>query len=1650
MASTSGSLTELAALEAAREEKRRLLEQAARAAVDELGPDADYPAGCTADDVPALLRRYYWSEPSAEVLARAPRELAALALGHVAAARTRPPGAALVDVVRSPDGVAVLRLAIDDMPFLVDSVTAEVVRQGVAIAHVVHPVIVVRRDLRGRLLAFCDSGTPGGCGPDALAESWMAVVLDGPLDDEAQGDLVTGLRTVLDDVRAVHEDGPRLRARLLDLAATLDGLAPGEVTDPADDPQEAAELLRWLAEGNVVLLGARDVDLAAGEEPPSPRPVPGSGLGVLRSDTDQSATSATPEAAQVPGRHLLTVTKADVRSSVHRRAWLDLIAVTVPRAAGAGARQHRFVGLFPSSAYTAGVLDVPLVRRRVAEVVARAGVPADSHTGKELLQVLETYPRDELFQLGADELLPVADAVLHLQERRQTRLFLRQDPTGRFWSAVVYLPRDRYTTAVRLAMQQLLLERLGGTGIEFTARSTESVLARLHFVVRLPVSRSGPASPAAVDADALQADLAARARSWTDDLADALTVRHGVEGERLFARVADAFPAAYQEDFAAERAVDDLATLDGLTEGQLALRLWTPAGAGPGERRLTVYRVGERLLLSDVLPLLQHMGVSVVDERPYEIDRIGAPLSWIYDFGLTLSPTTGPTADLPLLRSLPERFTDALDAVWRGEAEDDGLGALVLLAGLNWRQVGVVRAYVQWLRQAGLPFSQAYVESTLAGHPDVVSRLVALFEARFSPRVAGGREERQAVLAESLRQSIGEVASLDADRVLSSLLAAITATQRTTYYAMSAPPYPVLALKLDPASVPDLPEPRPAREVWVSSPRVMGIHLRFGAVARGGLRWSDRREDLRTEVLGLVKAQMVKNTVIVPTGAKGGFVVKRPPADPSREAQLAEGQACYRIFIGALLSLTDNLSDGAIVPAERVVRHDGDDTYLVVAADKGTATFSDLANSIALERGYWLGDAFASGGSVGYDHKAMGITARGAWESVTRHFRELDLDVQRQEFTVVGIGDMSGDVFGNGMLLSEHIRLVAAFDHRHVFVDPAPDAAASFAERQRLFALPRSSWADYDPGLISGGGGVWPRTAKSVPVSAPMRRALGLDGAVGSLSPEALIRAILLAPVDLLFNGGIGTYVKAAGESAADVGDKANDAVRVDGGQLRARVVGEGGNLGLTQRGRIEYALAGGRVNTDAIDNSAGVDTSDHEVNIKIALNAVVDAGGLDPAGRAALLQEMTDDVAAAVLTDNYAQNAALAGESSSARSLLDAHERFMAALVRSGRLVRTVEALPDDRQLAERRRDGQRLTGPELSVLLAYAKLDTDAAVLGSSLPDDPAFGHLLADYFPAALRERFPDAIAGHPLRREIVATALTNRSVNVAGVTGLYRLAEETGVPAATVVRAHAIARAVFAVDRLWDAPRPLDNRVPAAVQVELREEATRLAERGARWLLRQRDVTAEPTVPLGTVTERFGPPVAAVRAGLPGWLLGAEAEAFAARAARLRDAGVPDELAAEVAAAPLMPAALDLAVVAERTGAPVELAGRVMQCLAERLGLVPLRELVVALPRDRRWPSMARASLRDDLALEQASLTEDVLALRTGDDDDPQALVATWVEGWDAAQARAAAQLADIAGGARQELAELLVAVRTLRGLRRRRAARRVPRPAGQQE
>ncbi len=1633
-----GRLADLAALEAARTEKEAILDRAAALGTEEVGA---LPAGLTAADVPALVHRYYRGEPAAEVVDHQPDELVGLALDHLRLAAVRPQGSATVDLQPPADGApGVLRVVTDDMPFLVDSVAAEVVRQGVGLEHVVHPVVVVRRDVTGRLLEFCDSGNPESCGADALAESWMAVVLVGPVDEEAAEDLLAGLRTVLADVRGVHEDAARLTDRALDLAHFLDQ-EDWDAADPVDaaagDPHEAAALLRWMTEGNFVFLGARDVDLVTDAEGnPATAAVPGSGLGVLRADTDMSSPVVPigTAARDVVGRRVV-VTKADVRSTVHRPAWLDVVAVTLPGPQGTRGRQHRLVGLFPTGAYTASVTEVPVLRRTAAAVLARSGVAADSHTGKELLDVLETYPRDELLQVDVDELLPVALAVLHLRERRQTRLFLRRDPLGRFFSALVYLPRDRYTTEVRLAMQQLLLEHLGGSSVEYTARSTESVLARLHFVVRVPIGKRGASSLPAVDAAELERRLAAVARSWTDDLADVLTAEYGADAERRLAQVADAFPAAYQEDFPASTAVADLDQLESLAEGELALRLWTPRDAAPGERRLTVFRVGKRLLLTDVLPVLQHLGVDVVDERPYEIDRIGAPLAWVYDFGLALP--AGHSGGLPAMDSLPRRFTDAISAVWRSDAESDGLGALVLVAGLTWQQVAVVRAYVQWLRQGGLPFGARYVESALAAHPDVVAGVVELFAVRFDPDQTGDRAGAERALVQRLTERISAVESLDADRVLSALLGAVLATQRTTAYAPGAfTGGAPLAIKLDPQAVTDLPEPRPAREVWVSSPRVIGVHLRFGAVARGGLRWSDRREDLRTEVLGLVKAQTVKNTVIVPTGAKGGFVVLRGPGEgASREEVLAEGQACYRLFIGSLLALTDNLVEGAVVPPERVVRHDGDDTYLVVAADKGTATFSDLANAVAIERGFWLGDAFASGGSVGYDHKAMGITARGAWESVTRHFRELGVDTQSQEVTVVGIGDMSGDVFGNGMLLSEHLRLVAAFDHRHVFIDPTPDAARSFAERQRLFALPRSSWADYDRDLISAGGGVWPRTAKSVPVSEPMREALGLADEVDALTPAELVRAVLLAPVDLLFNGGIGTYVKAGTESHLDVGDKANDAVRVDGRELRVRVVGEGGNLGLTQRGRIEYALTGGRVNTDAIDNSAGVDTSDHEVNIKIALNRVVDDGGLDAEGRAELLASMTDEVAASVLTDNYAQNATLAAESASARSLLDAHTRFIRALERSGRLDRAVEALPGGRALAERRRDGHALTSPELSVLLAYAKLEVDDAVLHSTLPDDPALGRLLTDYVPAELRRRFPDAVAAHPLRREIIATALTNRSVNVAGVTGLFRLAEETGAPLVAVVRAHTVARAVFDVDRMWDAARPLDNRVPAGTQVQLRVEVTRLAERAARWLLRVPELAAEPAGSVAGVTARFAGPVAAVARELPEWLLGADAGAYADRAAALRSAGVPPELAADAALAPLLPAALDLAVVAEDTGAPIGLVGRVWQCLADRLGLVPLLELITALPRDRRWPAMARASLRDDLAAGQAELAAEVLRTRDADTAAAEELVARWAQRWDTAQRRAAAQLAELAGGEAHELAELVVAVRTLRGLRR---------------
>lgn len=1012
---------------------------------------------------------------------------------------------------------------------------------------------------------------------------------------------------------------------------------PVPVDVPGPQVEEARELLRWLADDHFTFLGYREYQL---RDDDSLAAVPGTGLGILRSDphhaTDEDhpvspSFERLPADARAKAREhkLLVLTKANSRATVHRPSYLDYIGVKKFDADGNVVGERRFLGLFSSAAYTESVRRVPVIRRKVEEVLERAGFSPHSHDGRDLLQILETYPRDELFQTPPDELRAIATSVLYLQERRRLRLYLRQDEYGRYYSALVYLPRDRYTTGVRLRIIDILKEELGGISVDFTAWNTESILSRLHFVVRVPQGTE-LSQLSDQDRERIETRLVEAARSWADGFGEALTAELGEErAAELLRRYANAFTEGYKADHTPRGAVADLVRIEQLDDEQnFDLSLYEPVGATPEVRRFKIYRKGEAVSLSAVLPVLQRLGVEVVDERPYELRRDDGSVAWVYDFGLRLPKAAGGADHLG--DDARERFQEAFAATWTGKAENDGFNALVLSAGLTWRQAVVLRSYAKYLRQAGSTFSQDYMEDTLRNNVHTTRLLVSLFEARMSPERQGAGFELVDALLEEVDAALDEVASLDEDRILRSFLTVIKATLRTNFFQETSGgrPHDYVSMKFDPQAMPDLPAPRPAFEIWVYSPRVEGVHLRFGKVARGGLRWSDRREDFRTEILGLVKAQMVKNTVIVPVGAKGGFVAKQLP-DPSvdRDAWMAEGIAAYKTFISALLDITDNMVAGEVVPPVDVVRHDGDDTYLVVAADKGTARFSDTANEVAQAYDFWLGDAFASGGSAGYDHKGMGITARGAWESVKRHFRELGVDTQSQDFTVVGIGDMSGDVFGNGMLLSEHIRLVAAFDHRHIFIDPTPDAALGHAERRRLFELPRSSWEDYNTDLLSAGGGVFPRTAKSIPVNAQIREALGLDSGVTKMTPADLMQAILKAPVDLLWNGGIGTYVKASSESNADVGDKANDPIRVDGRDLRVAVVGEGGNLGMTQLGRIEVALHGGRINTDAIDNSAGVDTSDHEVNIKILFNTLVANGDMTVKQRNKLLASMTDEV---------------------------------------------------------------------------------------------------------------------------------------------------------------------------------------------------------------------------------------------------------------------------------------------------------------------------------------------------------------------------------------------------------------------------------------
>lgn len=1616
-------------------------------------------------DMSDLIRLYYRYMPPEEIIDDNPVDLVGAVRSHEALAVDRVPGRPAVRIF-NPDAAAdgwstqgtVVQIVTDDMPYLVESVSAELSRGGLQVHRVVHPIVVVKRDVAGRLREVLPTADPDDPPQDALAESWMSIEVDLITDTYRARETESSLLSVLNAVREVVEDTDRMMGTARALADQLEADPP-----PLDGDQvsDGAALLRWLADGHFTFLGYRNYELMRGDQDSQPalRAVLASGLGVLRQDSlaSRSLTAGPDVTSLALSPSLLVLTEASAPSAVHQSVYPYYVGVKTFDHDGTVTGEHRFLGVFNTNALHEDVLDIPVVERRVRDVIHRAGFPMESYTGQKMLEVIQNWPRTELFSTSVDSLYHTATGVIALADRRRLRLFLRRDPYGRFYSCLVFLPRDRYTTTSRLAMQEVLLEELAGINLEFSTRVGETPLAQVFFTVHTDPDNQ------VVDPDVghIQERLAEAVRTWDDRMVDAVFDEQRMKVERGESksgavtvgaesateqghRFAGVFPEAYKEDFAAAEALVDLRKLQALRgEGDLDMSFYVPQDAEAGERRFKLYWAGPGVSLSAVLPVLQQMGVEVVDERPYELRPQDGTKWWIYDFGLRIDPSVlegRSEEDIALLRT---QFQETFAAAWNGDTETDRFNALILRGGLSWRQAAILRAYSRYLRQAGTTYSQEYIEDTVLTHCRIATALVHLFEVCFDPaQYESVRLEQAKALIPEITSMIDDVTSLDADRILRSLLTLIRATLRTNYYVRDekGEPRSYLAIKLEPEAVPELPNPRPKFEIFVCAPRVEGVHLRFGPVARGGLRWSDRREDFRTEILGLVKAQAVKNAVIVPVGAKGGFVLKRSPlptGDPGidREALQAEGVACYRMFISGLLDVTDNLKGGQVVPAKDVVRYDGDDTYLVVAADKGTATFSDIANEVAIDYGFWLGDAFASGGSVGYDHKAMGITARGAWESVKRHFREMGVNTQTDEFTVVGVGDMSGDVFGNGMLLSEHIRLVAAFDHRHVFIDPNPNAANGFAERRRLFDLPRSSWDDYDHALISEGGGVWPRTLKSIPISEQARTALGLPEGTEKLSPAELMKSILLAPVDLLWNGGIGTYVKASGETNADVGDKANDAVRVDGADLRVRVVGEGGNLGLTQRGRIEFARTGGKINTDALDNSAGVDCSDHEVNIKILLDQLVTEGRLSPKQRNDLLAEMTDEVADLVLSDNYQQNAVLGISRAHAAPMASVHARQVAMLEQATGLDRHLEALPSAEEFRNLERAGRGLSSPELATLLAHVKLALKEEVLASELPDADAFARRLPEYFPSQLRERFADAIPMHPLHRQITTTLLVNEVVNGAGVSYAYRLAEEMNANATDAVRAFAAATSVYNLPALWREIEALDNVVPTATQDAMVLEIRRLLDRASRWLLSNRP---QPLA-VGAEIYRFGDMVQNLLPTMVDLLRGRQREAAVQSAEKLAADGVPPELAMRVSTLLDAYGLLDVTEIAELAEldapfterGPVETA-ELYYALSDHLNIDLIQDSVNVLERGNRWHALARLSLRDDLYSSLRAITLDVLR-QSDPDSSADEKIATW-EGANASRlSRARMALEEIQGFGTLDLATLSVAARQIRSM-----------------
>jgi glutamate dehydrogenase len=1589
---------------------RELVRQAALVVED----SGDLPRGF----VPALFGR----AASEDIVAYSAQEIAALARASFDHLKKRVAGAASVRVsspqtaagAKSLEAITVVEICNDDMPFLLDSVLGEIAAQGPAVRLVVHPMFTVERDKAGALLAWKGEAPAKA---KEQRESFIHVHIE-RIDQERSAALERALQVMLGEVRVAVTDWKKMRAEALS--------AVGDLKDkprllPKEEVSEAAAFLEWLLADNFTFLGCREYVFTGEGEKAELDPAYETGLGILRASDVRvlrrggELVTMTPELREFMRLPVaLIITKANVRSRVHRRVYMDYIGIKRFDAKGKLVGELRIVGLFTSGAYMRSVREIPYLRRKVEKVLARAGFNPESHSGKALLNVLETYPRDELFQIDDDLLYRNALAILELEERPRVRVLVRRDHFDRFVSILTYVPRERYDSTIRARLGVYFAEVFKGRISAFYPYFPEGALTRVHFII----GRDEGATPDP-DRATLEAAVGGIVRNWGDGFAQALAA-HYEEGRAntLNLRYRDAFSAGYREAFAPETAVADIHALESLSrERPVAINFYRENPARAEEASLKVWSFERPLPLSERVPLLEHMGFSVIDERTYtiEMQSEGSPSAFLHD--MTLARKGGGAIEL---EALDARLEAALMAAMTGRAESDGFNALVLAAGMAWRDIALVRTLARYLRQAGVPYSQDYLWATLVKHAVIAEKIVALFHARFDPRLAiemAERTKKEAAIEADAEAALNAVESLDEDRILRQFFALVRAAIRTNFYQIDRLGHPkeTISIKFESRKIDALPLPRPLYEIFVYSPRVEGVHLRFGRVARGGIRWSDRPQDFRTEVLGLVKAQQVKNAVIVPVGAKGGFVPKKLPAAGGRDAILAEGIAAYDLFITSLLDLTDNIGPEGIAHPPNSVRYDGDDPYLVVAADKGTATFSDIANGIALKHHFWLGDAFASGGSVGYDHKKMGITARGAWESVKRHFREIDVDIRKTPFSVAGVGDMSGDVFGNGMLLERTIKLVAAFDHRDIFIDPTPDWERAWGERKRLFELPRSSWQDYERGLISKGGGVFPRSAKSVPLSPEARALLGITKS--DAAPAEVVNAILKAPVDLLWFGGIGTYVRASNETDEKVGDRANDAIRVSASQLRCKVIGEGANLGMTQRGRIEAALRGVRLNTDAIDNSAGVNTSDVEVNIKIALSAPVREGKLSAEDRNLLLASMTEEVAALVLRNNYLQTLALSLAERQAVEDLGFENRLMQMLEARDLLDRSVEFLPGDAEFTERRAKKTGLTRPELAVTLAYAKLTLFGDLVASGVPDDPYLARELTRYFPKPLTERFPEAVQSHRLRREIIATMLSNSIINRGGPSFVARIADETGADAAEIAAAFAAVRDSYRMSDLNGEIDALDARVSGKVQLSLYAAVQALLLDRVIWFLRNAPLKRG----LADIVSHYRAGIEETERKLDAILPADARESFETRAAALVSDQVPAALARRIARLPLLAAATDVILIADHASKPIENAIESYFAAREFLRLDALVKAAHGIDAPDRFDRLALDRALDQIAASERWLAAMMLASGKAGKDALDA----WVEPRRSEVERVRARIQEIAGSG-FTLSKLMVA------------------------